>query len=86
MCIPNLGTDSDSLFGTPYKTGLSPEITFIEAAQSHLLGCLHPRYCGLSSVSFRGHVLWLENKYYLNEQSYVYLQLIKTNLNIFITA
>ena len=32
MCIPNLGTDSDSLFGTPCKTGLSPEITFIEAA------------------------------------------------------
>ena len=63
MCIPNLGTDSDSLFGTPCKTGLSPEITFIEAAQSQSLGCLHPRYCGLSSVSFCGHVPWLENKY-----------------------
>ena len=89
MCIPNLGTDSDSLFGTPCKTGLSPEITFIEAAQSQSLGCLHPRYCGLSSISFRGHVPWLENKYiekcYLNEQCYVYLQIIK-NWSSFITA
>ena len=61
MCIPNFGTDSDSLLATPYKTGLSPEITLIEAAQSQSLGCLHPRYCGPSSNSFLGNVPWLEN-------------------------